>query len=238
MSIPTISAPPAVQQFDLIPLRSMGDDEIFETACNDFWPRVKPFAEDLTAAGDWIGTVYIAMGEAYQLTADAAQTAIDKAGEAAGSAQTAGEHAQTAQNAIAVLEPGAIVNGDPAPNTAWPSERTAQELALKRGLSDASYPSVSQTGTGTVTLDLWLAPSFRHAVTGTTTFEFANEEGAGKSEPVALYLYDASLGTRVINYPAGVSFGDEAPEFEGKTWALVLFFWSGGEWVGSVGAQG
>lgn len=118
-----------------------------------------------------------------------------------------------------------------------------EALNAKRALTNTSFPrydlvSVSQTGTGTITLDLAQAQSFRHAVTGTTTFEFSNAQGADRSQPVALYLYDASLGTRVINYPSGVNFGDQAPDFTDKTWALVLFFWSGHEWIGSVGTQG
>lgn len=164
------------------------------------------------------------------------------------------EQTVTGDTVITALKPGTgtqgqIVTPNGAGGLAYDDITIAYVQGLqsaldeKRALTNTSFPrydlaSLSQTGTGTITLDLAQAQSFRHAVTGTTTFEFSNAQGVDKSQPVALYLYDASLGTRVINYPAGVVFGDQAPDFTDKTWALVLFFWSGNEWVGSVGAQG
>lgn len=241
MSIPTIPDAPDVQQFDLIPLRSMGDEEVFEAASNDFWPRVKPFAEDLMATNQWINTVYAAMGEAYQETSSAAQTATEKAGEAVQAATDASGYAQAAQDAIALLGEGAIVDGEPSETSAWPSLRTSNELAAKRDLDDTSlrrYDLASSTPTGaTVTLDLSEQQVFRNAVTETRTFELSNVPASDKAMTVVLHLFDPDLPTRAINWPAGIIWGGgSAPEFLG-TAAVVTLLWTGQEWLGSAGVD-
>ncbi|WP_447556436.1 hypothetical protein [Vreelandella sp. EE22] len=107
MSIPTIPDAPDVQQFDLIPLRNMGDDEIFERASNDFWPRIKPFAEDLKASTQWMMRALAIVQQGHSESTTAAQTATDKAGKANQSAQEADASKKAAAESAASVKQSA-----------------------------------------------------------------------------------------------------------------------------------
>ncbi|MFI0472975.1 hypothetical protein ACGLWX_09700 [Halomonas sp. HMF6819] len=79
----------------------MGDDEIFEEASNDFWPRVSPFAEDLKASTQWMMQALAIVRQGHTESTGAAQTATEKASAAGKSAEGAAASQKEAASSAA-----------------------------------------------------------------------------------------------------------------------------------------
>lgn len=84
-------------------------------------------------------------------------------------------------------------------------------------------------------LDLATSNVFRIVATTDRDIQFANEPGADRAMTVVVHLADASLSARIITWPTSISWaGGVAPTLDG-TKATVVLFWTGAEWVGSLG---
>ncbi|MDC8803953.1 hypothetical protein PRZ61_10945 [Halomonas pacifica] len=147
---------PTIQQFDLVPLRNMTQEE-FDAASLDFWPRVKPFAEDLKEAVDYIeASLNTADGsvQAAQAAQTGAESARDAAqghsGDALTQANRAQDEADRAEAAVAALPEGTINDAITSPTTAWSSEKIAQEIAgssnLDIGAVTYSFSDLTASG--------------------------------------------------------------------------------------------
>lgn len=111
-------------------------------------------------------------------------------------------------------------------------------LNAKRALTNTSFPrydlaSSAPTGS-TITLDFATQQVFRIAVTESKTIAFSNVPGSDKALTAVLHLSDASLPTRVINWPASIVWDDGAAPSLASTFARVLLLWDGDSWTGSV----
>lgn len=212
----------------------------------------------------FLANTFVSEANALANEAEANVTAASNSASAAQTAQTASELAQDlsedardlslgyrnesetfknqAQAAVATLPEGTINDVLTQPDTAWSSQKIDAELALKRDLTNNSFPRYDVTtstlgGTGTVTFDVSIQQTYRHAVTGTRTFVFSNPPASTRATTLVLNLYDPSLPSRTINWPAGIIWdAGLTPEFRG-TEVVVVFFWNGANWFGTVGVD-
>lgn len=239
---------PDITQLPDPPQRGV-DPVLFAQQYNALFAAQQAFVDEVNAAGAYVQQ---AATEANQSRVDAefAQGASELAQDLSEDARdlTLGyrNEAETfknqAQAAVATLPEGTINDLLTQPDTAWSSQKIDAELALKRDLTNNSFPRYDVTtstlgGTGTVTFDVSSQQTYRHAVTGTRTFVFSNPPASTRATTLVLNLYDPSLPSRTINWPAGIVWdAGLTPEFRG-TEVVIVFFWNGANWFGTVGVD-
>ena len=98
-------------------------------------------------------------------------------------------------------------------------------------------PYFALSESASTTLDLASSQVFRIAVTSNRAITFANPPPTSRAMTVVVHLYNTSLASRTITWPAGINWnGGEIPAPSGTKMTIVLF-WTGSEWIGSVGAE-
>ncbi|WP_299307799.1 hypothetical protein [uncultured Croceicoccus sp.] len=104
---------------------------------------------------------------------------------------------------------------------------------LRTNLGSVSLLSAPATSA----LDFAKAQVFRINVASDIAITFANPPAADRALTAVVHLSGASLATRMISWPAPVTWSDgAAPVIEGTEMCIVLF-WTGAKWLGTVGPR-
>ncbi|QQN73168.1 hypothetical protein [Croceicoccus sp. YJ47] len=89
----------------------------------------------------------------------------------------------------------------------------------------------------TSALDFAKAQVFRINVATDITITFANPPAADRALTAVVHLSGASLASRMISWPAAVTWSNgTAPLLEGTDMCIVLF-WTGAKWLGTTGPK-
>lgn len=125
------------------------------------------------------------------------------------------------------LHDGETPGGHPIVN-----EKDLIEIAKNMDLNFDRYDLATKESTGQ--LDLESHQVFNVPLTSNRTISFVNPPGPDRAMTAVVNFVG---GGRTVNWPSGIQWnGGEVPEL-GSEFTVVVLFWTGSVWVGSVSAS-
>jgi len=256
---PAISQPPAE-----LPFRNE-NPESFNTKMNSLVQWYPNLTTTLQDSVDWADVVFTEVetlaGEAESSATAAANSATDAAQSAGISQSAANFRGSWSSLTGSISVPSSVLHGgvywnllndladvtasEPGVTADWSNVTKLQGTATGAidmagfDLTAASFQVGRYdlaSGFTTASLNLASSQVFRISATSDRTISFINAPGSGRAMTVVVHLYNSLLANRTITWPSEINWADgQAPTLDG-TKATVVLFWTGEEWIGSLGA--